>query len=237
MCGQNPSRPTQDSGRKGIDLRSICQPPPFCRICLRCPVSTKDSLCCTSSRRAAVLCTLTISQKQVMATILPTISTAHSASSSQSRLTLLHKLLVVLCTLTISKNRTMTTILPPRISTAHSTSESRPMVIHLAPAAWHFHSGHSSCLRVRKTFGTSFQTRQKTFSNSRESRCRINRDPGDWYLMAAYARHHLLPFGNYMLYYFRRLVPDGSIRSPPPTPIWKLNVTLFSRSFPREDGE
>jgi hypothetical protein len=55
--------------------------------------------------------------------------------------------------------------------------------------------------------------------------------------MAAYACHHLLPFGNYMLYYFRRLVPDGSIRSPLPTPIWKLHVTLFSRSFPGEDGE
>jgi hypothetical protein len=56
------------------------------------------------------------------------------------------------------------------------------------------------------------QTRQKTFSlNSRVSRCGINQDPGDWYLMAAYARHHLLPFGNYdMLYYFWRLVPDGS---------------------------
>jgi hypothetical protein len=130
-----------------------------------------------------------------------------------------------------------TTILPT-ISTAHSTSF-RPMV-HLAPAAWNFHSGHSSCLRMRKAFVTSFQTRQKTFSNSRVSRCRINQDdPGDWYLMAAYARHqHLLPFGNYMLYYFRRLVPPaGSIRSPPPTPIWKLHVTLFSRSFPREDGE
>jgi hypothetical protein len=24
---------------------------------------------------------------------------------------------------------------------------------------------------------------------------------GDWYLMAAYARHHLLPFGNYTLHY------------------------------------
>jgi hypothetical protein len=184
----------------------------------------------------AVLCILTTSQNQVMATILPTISTAHSASSSQSRLTLLHELLVVLCTLTISKNQTMTTILP-MISTAHSTS-SRPMVVHLAPAAWHFYSGDSSCLRMRTTFGTaSFQTRQNTFSSSRASRCRINQDPGDWYLMAAYARHHLLPFGNYMLYYFRRLVPDGSIRSPPPTPIWKLHVTLFSRSFPREDGE
>jgi hypothetical protein len=44
--------------------------------------------------------------------------------------------------------------------------------------------------------------------------------------MAAYARHHLLPFGNYMLYYFRRLVPAGSIRSPTPTPIWKLHVTF-----------
>jgi hypothetical protein len=64
---------------------------------------------------------------------------------------------------------------------------------------------------------------------------------------AAFARHHLLPFGNYTLHYLTdpslermgsgRMVPDGSIRSPPPTPIWKLHVTLFSRSFPREDGE
>jgi hypothetical protein len=179
-----------------------------------------------------VLCTLMISQNQVMTTILPVISTAHSISSSQRRLTLLHELLVVLWTLTISKNRTMTTILPT-ISTAHLTS-SRPMVAPLAPA-WHFPSGHSSCLRVQRT---SFQTRQKTFSSLRTSRLWINQDLGDWYLMAAYARHHLLPFGNYTLYYFRRLIPDGSIIcSPTPTSIWKLNITLFSRSFPREDGE
>jgi hypothetical protein len=49
-----------------------------------------------------VLCTLTISQNQAMTKILPTISTAHSTSSSQRQLTLLHELLVVLCTLTVS---------------------------------------------------------------------------------------------------------------------------------------
>jgi hypothetical protein len=150
----------------------------------------------------AVPCILTISQNHMMTMILPTISTAHSTSSSERPLTLLHKLLIVLCTLMISQNQMMTTNLPT-ISTAHSTS-SRLMVVHLAPA-WHFPSGHS-CLRMRKTFETSSQTRQKTFSNLRASRCRINQDPGDWYLrMAAFARQHLLPF-------------------------WKLHVTLFLES-------
>jgi hypothetical protein len=55
MCGQDPSRPTQDSNRQGIDLRPICQPSSFCRICLRCLVCTKDSLCCTSSLPCCVL--------------------------------------------------------------------------------------------------------------------------------------------------------------------------------------
>jgi hypothetical protein len=150
----------------------------------------------------AVLRILTTSQHQAMTMILPTISSAHSTSSSQRPLTLLHKLLIMFCTLTISQSQTMTRILP-RILTAHSAS-SRPMVVHLAPA-WHFHSGHS-CLRMRKTFGTSSQTRQKTFSNLRASRCRINQDPGDWYMMAAFTRQHLLPFGNYALHYFWRLV-------------------------------
>jgi hypothetical protein len=44
-----------------------------------------------------------------------------------------------------------------------------------------------------------------TFLNLRASRCQINQDPGDWYLMAAYARHHLLPFGNYTLHYLADL--------------------------------
>jgi hypothetical protein len=54
MCGQDSSRSPQDAGGKGIDLGSICQPPPFCRICIRCPVCTKDSLCCTSSSPCCV---------------------------------------------------------------------------------------------------------------------------------------------------------------------------------------
>ena len=179
----------------------------------------------------AALCSLMMSQDRTMATILTMISTTHSTSFRR----LPRSGHLMSCLKTRRTFGTNSTILPT-ISTTHSTS-SRPMVVHPAPAAWHFHSGHSFCLRMLKTFGTSFQTRQKTFLSSRASRCRINQDPGDWYLMAAFARHHLLPFGNYMLYYFRRLVPDGSIRSPPPTPIWKLHVTLFSRSFPREDGE
>jgi hypothetical protein len=50
------------------------------------------------------------------------------------------------------------------------------------------------------------------FLTLRTPRNRISQDPGDWYLMAAFARQHLLPFGNYTLHY-------------------------FSRSFPRENGE
>jgi hypothetical protein len=62
----------------------------------------------------------------------------------------------------------------PTISAVHSTS-SKPMVVHLAPA-WHFPSGHS-CLRMRRTFGTSSPARQKTFSNLRTSRLPILANP------------------------------------------------------------
>jgi hypothetical protein len=54
-CGQDSSRPTQDSGRKGLDVRSICQPTSFCCICIRYPVCTEDSLCCTISLSCCVL--------------------------------------------------------------------------------------------------------------------------------------------------------------------------------------
>jgi hypothetical protein len=108
----------------------------------------------------------------LMATILPTISTAHSASSSQSRLTLLHELLLVLCTLTISKNRTMTTILPTIPPTAHSTS-SRLMAVRLAPAAWHFPSGDTVLVS-----GCERHLGQASRRGKRHSRTRERQDVG-----------------------------------------------------------
>jgi hypothetical protein len=88
---------------------------------------------------------------------------------------------------------------------------------------------------VTSKFGNCFALRysgQKIrliFLTLRTSRCQTSQDPGDWYLMAASARQHLLPFGNYSHVTF--ILADPSLKR---TGIDKKHKRIGSRETTRD---